>query len=198
MILFYIWMDSQPYQPNFLQTYPSSMDDQGDDPSNHVMTFHLWGSSNSLVDDSIRLWLFQWILKGVAAKWYIKFPHNTFIYFSPLSMVFLTHFQLPIHYRMGTKIFTLLRQSNSTHKYDHIHEWRRHRMIIKAQIPNQFLADWFVKMLDGITSEVNLNSIMRRELCTKHLSFQVSICLSPTLLLVHVYHIFMDWTSTKS
>jgi hypothetical protein len=27
----------------------------GDDPTNHVMTFHLWCSSNSIMDDSIRL-----------------------------------------------------------------------------------------------------------------------------------------------
>jgi hypothetical protein len=31
----------------------------GEDPNNHVMTFHLWCSSNSLMDDSIRLHLFQ-------------------------------------------------------------------------------------------------------------------------------------------
>jgi hypothetical protein len=31
----------------------------GEDPKNHVMTFHLWCSSNSLMDDSIRLRLFQ-------------------------------------------------------------------------------------------------------------------------------------------
>jgi hypothetical protein len=30
----------------------------GEDPNNHVMTFHLWCSSNSLMDDSIRLRLF--------------------------------------------------------------------------------------------------------------------------------------------
>jgi hypothetical protein len=31
----------------------------GEDPNNHVMTFHLWCSSNSLMDDSIHLHLFQ-------------------------------------------------------------------------------------------------------------------------------------------
>ena len=30
----------------------------GDCPQNHIMTFHLWCSSNSIVDDSIRLRLF--------------------------------------------------------------------------------------------------------------------------------------------
>ena len=32
---------------------------QGEDLWNHVMNFHLWCSSNSLMDDSIRLQLFQ-------------------------------------------------------------------------------------------------------------------------------------------
>jgi hypothetical protein len=31
----------------------------GEDPNNHVMTFHLWCSSNSLMDDSVCLHLFQ-------------------------------------------------------------------------------------------------------------------------------------------
>jgi hypothetical protein len=31
----------------------------GEDPNNHVMNFHLWCSSNFLMDDSIRLCLFQ-------------------------------------------------------------------------------------------------------------------------------------------
>jgi hypothetical protein len=40
----------------------------GEDPNNHVMTFHLWCSSNSLMDDSIRLRLFQRTLMGSACK----------------------------------------------------------------------------------------------------------------------------------
>ena len=45
----------------------------GEDPANHIMTFHLWCSSNSLMDDSIRLRHFQRTLTRVAAKWYIEF-----------------------------------------------------------------------------------------------------------------------------
>ena len=48
----------------------------GEDPSTHVMTFHLWCSSNSLVDDSIKLRLFQRTLTGAAAKWYIELPRG--------------------------------------------------------------------------------------------------------------------------
>jgi hypothetical protein len=31
----------------------------GEDPNNHVMTFHLWCSSSSLIDESVCLCLFQ-------------------------------------------------------------------------------------------------------------------------------------------
>ena len=31
----------------------------GEDPNNHVMAFHLWCSSNSLMDDSIHLHIFR-------------------------------------------------------------------------------------------------------------------------------------------
>jgi hypothetical protein len=43
-----------------------------EDPNTHIMTFHRWCSSNSLMDDSVRLRLFQRTLMGIAAKWYIK------------------------------------------------------------------------------------------------------------------------------
>jgi hypothetical protein len=46
----------------------------GEDPSDHVTTFHLWFSSNSLNDDSIRLRLFQRTLTGISTKWYIELP----------------------------------------------------------------------------------------------------------------------------
>ena len=41
-------------------------------PQNHIMTFHLWCSSNNIVDDSIRLRLFQCTLTGATVKWYIE------------------------------------------------------------------------------------------------------------------------------
>ena len=82
---------------------------QGEGPRNHVMNFHLWCSSNSLMDDSVRLRLFQQNLTGMAAKWYIELPQHLFVDFGSLETVFLTHFQLPICYEMGTDILTSLR-----------------------------------------------------------------------------------------
>ena len=107
---------------------------QGEDLWNHVMNFHLWCSLKSLMDDSIWLRLFQWTLTDTATKWYIALPQHSFVDFGLLETVFLTHFQLPIHYEMGTKILTSLWQNTSTHISDHIHEWRRQRRLIKAPI----------------------------------------------------------------
>jgi hypothetical protein len=97
----------------------------GEDPNNHVMNFHLWCSSNSLMDDSIRLRLFQRTLIGLATKWYIELPHASFHDFNSLAMSFCMQFQLPIHYVTGTELLTSLHQIDSVHISDHIHEWRR-------------------------------------------------------------------------
>ena len=48
-----------PQQPPIPTKLPSNISKfegkPGEDPSNHIMTFHLWCFSNSLLDDSIRL-----------------------------------------------------------------------------------------------------------------------------------------------
>ena len=115
--------------PSILVKLPSDIPkfdgNQGDDPKNHVMTFHLWCSLNSLMDDSVRLSIFQRTLTGMAATCHIELPQHSFVDFSSLETVFLTHFQLPIHYEMGTDILNSLCQNTSTHISDHIHEWRR-------------------------------------------------------------------------
>jgi hypothetical protein len=95
----------------------------GEVPKNHVMTFHLWCSSNSLMDDSIRLCIFQRTLTGSAVKWYIELPQGFFSDFNTLAMAFLTHYQLPIRYDIGTEILTSFKQNKATHISNHIHEW---------------------------------------------------------------------------
>jgi hypothetical protein len=97
----------------------------GEYPNNHVMTFHLWYSSNSLMDDSIHLHLFQRTLTGSTTKWYIELPCDSFHNINSLAMSFLTHFQLPICYETGTQLLTSLRQTDSLRISDRIHEWRR-------------------------------------------------------------------------
>jgi hypothetical protein len=53
----------------------------GEDPSNHIMTFHLWCSSNNIMDDSIRLRFFQRTLTGPLAKWYVDEKSGSHITF---------------------------------------------------------------------------------------------------------------------
>ena len=97
-------------------------------------------------------------------KWYIELPTNFFSDYGTLAMAFLTHFQLPIHYETGTELLISLRQSNSTHIYDHIHEWRRRRRLIKAHIPDQLIADWFMKsLLPPIARDVAMGGTVTEE-----------------------------------
>jgi hypothetical protein len=70
----------------------------GKDPGDHVTTFHLWFSSNSINDDSILLRLFQRTLMGVTMKWYIELLGGTYINFNHVIFVFVNHFQLSIRY----------------------------------------------------------------------------------------------------
>jgi hypothetical protein len=136
----------------------------GEDPNNHMMTFHLWCSSNSLMDDSIHLLLFQRTLTGSIAKWYIELPCASFHDFNSLAMSFLTHFQLPIRYETGTELLTSLHQTTSVHISDHIHEWRRRRRLIKAVIPDQLLVEWFTKsLLPHIARDVAMGGVVTEE-----------------------------------
>jgi hypothetical protein len=135
-----------------------------EDPNNHVMNFHLWCSSNSLMDDSIHLHLFQRTLIGLATNWYIELPCASFHDFNSLAMSFLMHFQLPIHYEMGTKLLTSLHQTNSVHISNHIHEWRRRRRIIKAVILDILFKEWFTKsLLPPITRDVAMGGAVTEE-----------------------------------
>ena len=81
----------------------------GEDPGDHVTTFHLWCSSNSLNHDSIRLRLFQCTIIGVMSQWYIELPRGTYGSFHQLVLAFLNHFQLPIHYDLGLELLLTLR-----------------------------------------------------------------------------------------
>jgi hypothetical protein len=136
----------------------------GEDPNNHVMTFHLWCSSNSLMDDSIRLHLFQRTLTGSAAKWYIELPRGFFTDFNTLAMDFLTHYQLPIRYEMGTEILSSFKKSKATHISDHIHEWRRRRRLIKLDLPDQLLAEWFTKsFMNDISKDISMGGVVTEE-----------------------------------
>jgi hypothetical protein len=95
----------------------------GDDPANHVMTFHLWCSSNKIMDDSIRLQLFQCTLTSPSAKWYVDEILGSHANFKSLAKAFLTFFQLPIFHDNGLELLSNFKQTSATHIVDHIHEW---------------------------------------------------------------------------
>ena len=80
----------------------------GEDPANHITTYHLWCVSNYFLDDSVKLCLFPKTLTRNIAKWFIELSTSSSFDFQSLAIVFLTHFQLPIWYETSTKLLTLL------------------------------------------------------------------------------------------
>jgi hypothetical protein len=78
----------------------------GEDPANHIMTFHLWFSSNNIMDDSIHLRLFQCTLTGPSTKWYVDEKSGSHVTFESLAKTFLTFFQLPVHHDNGLELLS--------------------------------------------------------------------------------------------
>ena len=130
-----------PIPTNMPSDIPKFEGKVGDDPGAYVITFHLWCSSNSLNDDSVRLRLFQRTLTSTAAKWYIELPFAAFNSFWDLANVFLSHFQLLVQYDAGTDLLSTFRLDKSNHILDHIQEWRRRNRLIKATISLEFLLE---------------------------------------------------------
>ena len=54
--------------------------------------------TKNIVDDSIRIRLFQCTLIGAASKCYIELPQAKYPYFNSLAFMFLQYFQLSIRY----------------------------------------------------------------------------------------------------
>jgi hypothetical protein len=90
---------SCPPVPNELPSnIPKFEGKTGEDRGDHVTTFHLWFSSDSLNDDSIFLRLFQCTLMGVFAKWYIEIPGEHML----LSIRWYWFFSITSNYRFVT------------------------------------------------------------------------------------------------
>jgi hypothetical protein len=118
--------DTWPAMPTKLPSdIPNFEGKAGDDPANHVMTFHLWCSSNSIMEYSVRLRLFQHTLTGPSAKWYVEEKPGSHTTFESLAKAFLTFFQLPIRHDNGLELLSNFKKTSATHIADHIHEWRR-------------------------------------------------------------------------
>jgi hypothetical protein len=91
-----------------------------EDLGEHVTTFHLWCSSNSLNDDSICLSLFQCTLTWITVKWYIELPEGHTKNFNQMVLVFLNHLHFSVCYNVGIEIFSAFYQDKSLHILDHI------------------------------------------------------------------------------
>jgi hypothetical protein len=92
-----------PTWPNMPTKLPSDIPKfegkPGEDLANHVMNFHLWCSSNNIVDDSIHLILFQRKLTSPSVKWYVAEKSGSHVTFESLAKAFLAFFQVPVcHY----------------------------------------------------------------------------------------------------
>ena len=112
----------------------------GECPQNHIMTFHLWCSSNSILDDSIRLIMFQCTLTCVAAKWYIELPQAKYPDFNSLAFMFMQYFQLLVIYD-GVEILLSFHKNIMTHITDHIREWRRRRILYNINLDDRIFLD---------------------------------------------------------
>ena len=152
--------------------FPKFEGKSGEDPQAHVMTYHLWCSSNSWVDDSIRLRLFQRTLTGAASKWYIELSHGIFQDLNSLAMEFLTHVQLKVRYETRTHLLISLKQDQATHISNHIHEWRRRHRLIKFKIPDQLLTNWFTTSFTSpIAKDISMGACITKEKAIAHVQY---------------------------
>jgi hypothetical protein len=115
-----------PNWPNMPTKLPSDIlkfeGKPGEDPANHVMKFHLWCSSNNIMDDFIHLRLFQGTLTGSSAKWNVDEKSGSHVTFKSLAKAFLSFFQLPVRHDTGLKFLSDFKQTTTIHISDHIHE----------------------------------------------------------------------------
>jgi len=119
----------------------------GEDPANHVMTFHLWCCSNNIMDDSICLSLFQITFNGSSSKWYVDEKLGSHVTFESLAKTFLSFFQLLVHHDTGLELLSDFKQTIVIHITDHIHEWHRRRSLCKSESTKEQHLNWFLKSL---------------------------------------------------
>ena len=62
------------------------------------------------------------------------------------------------------ELLTNFKQTNATRISDHIHEWRHRRRMVKIFVPNQPLAEWFIKsLLPSIAEDVAKGGVITEE-----------------------------------
>lgn len=84
-------------------------------------------------------------------------------------MEFLTNFQLPIRYETGTHLLTSLKQGRATHISDHIDEWRCYCHLIKFDISDKLLTDWFTtSFINQIFKDIAMGTCVTEEHAIAH------------------------------
>jgi hypothetical protein len=140
-----------PTWPNMPSKLPSNIPKfegkPGEYPANHVMTFHLWCSLNNIMDDSIRLRLFQINLTSPSTKWYVDKKLGSHVTFESLAKAFLSFFQLPVHHDTCLEILSDFKKTTAIDIVDHIHEWHRQHCLCKEETTKEQHLDWFLKSL---------------------------------------------------
>ena len=65
---------------------------------------------------------------------------------------------------MGTKILSSLKQTKATHISDHIHEWRWRQHLIKIELLDQLLVEWFTKsFVNDIACDITMGGVVTEE-----------------------------------
>ena len=60
----------------------------------------------------------------------------------------------------------------ATHISYHIHEWRRRRRMVKTYVPDQLLAEWFIKsLLPSIIEDVAKGGVVTEEKVISHAQY---------------------------
>jgi hypothetical protein len=138
-----------PTWPNMPTNLPSDIPKfegkPGEDPTNHIMSFHLWCSSNSIMEYYVHLRLFQITLTGPSVKWYVDKKVGSHSTFESFVKVFLSFFQIQECHDTGLEILSEFRQTSVIHIVDHIHECQRRKSICKAYTTPQQRLDWFFR-----------------------------------------------------
>jgi hypothetical protein len=67
---------------------------------------------------------------------------------------------------------TSFKQTKGTHISDHIHEWRRRRRLIKLELPDQLLAEWFMKsFVNEIGKDISMGGVVTEEQAISHAQY---------------------------
>ena len=70
------------------------------------------------------------------------------------------------------EILTNFKQTNASHIFDHIHESRRRRRMVKTFVPDQLCVEWFIRsLLPSIIEDVAKGGIVTEEHVISHAQY---------------------------